>query len=91
MLLGISSPLLFAAPQAWNLGGKDYRGDLGYEEETAGVTGIMFMVDSAGGASRGSAYPKVQKQLFQMLETDWCRKLSNLKIIIMANKQDFVS
>ena len=51
----------------------------------------MFMVDSAGGASRGSAYPKVQKQLFQMLGTDWCRKLSNLKIIIMANKQDFVS
>jgi len=55
------------------------------------VTGIMFMVDSAGGASRGSAYPKVQKQLFQMLETDWCRRLSNLKVIIMANKQDFVS
>ena len=55
------------------------------------MTGILFMVDSAGGASRGSAYPKVQKQLFQMLETDWCQKLSNLKVIIMANKQDFVS
>ena len=51
------------------------------------MTGILFMVDSA----HSSAYPKVQKQLFQMLETDWCQKLSNLKVIIMANKQDFVS
>lgn len=79
------------ALQAWNLGGKDYRGDLGYEEETEGVTGIIFMVDSAGGGERQTAYPKVHKHFFQMLETDWCQKLSNLKVMVLANKQDYVS
>ena len=79
------------ALQAWNLGGKDYRGDLGYEEETEGVTGIIFMVDSTSSAAKRTAYPKVQKQLFQMLDTDWCQKLRNLKVLVMANKQDYVS
>jgi hypothetical protein len=50
--------------QAWNLGGKDYRGDLGYSEETAGVTGIMFMVDSAG-ACQPSERASQERQLLR--------------------------
>ena len=38
------------------------------------------MVDSAGGYSSKTGFQKVQKQLFQMLETEWCQNLKGLKV-----------
>lgn len=62
----------------WDLPGK--KGDFGYEDELAGITGVIFVVDSANTRT----FPKAAELLHKMLSHEQCR---SAKLLVVANKQ----